>query len=508
MRKIFRKAAAPAALVLGLGVAATAMEAVHDPIPDLSAQAAAPSALVAPRAAQQPATADPGSLSGAFRAASHEALPAVVYVQVEMAPRAVSQQGPNPFQGTPFEQFFGGPGGPQAAPHAQMASGSGFIVSPDGYILTNNHVVENASRVSVRLTDKREFDARVVGRDPNTDVAVLKIDGKELPTVQLGSSESLQVGDWVLALGYPMSLGETVTAGIVSAKGKSIGIMQQNDDAKAPLEHFIQTDAAINPGNSGGPLINLDGQVVGINSAIASPTGAYSGYGFAVPIAIARRVAEDLMRDGEVHRPKLGVEIKDVQPADVDVFGLEDANGAVVATVPAGPAKDAGIRLGDVIVAVDGTPVQDTGDLMERIALRRPGERVRLDIVRYGKPEQVTVKLGEFATGSAPTRSAAADAPDALGRLGFAVTPMNPQLAQQLGLRPDADGLVITRVDPMGPAPRNLTGLRLQSINGHPVRSLSELRKAAGGLGAGATVSIVGLMPDGNSTIVNYRLHG
>src|SRR5690606_3071574 len=251
-------------------------------------------------------------------------------------------------------------GQPMPSPGPRSGSGSGFIISPDGYVMTNNHVVENASRVTVTLTDRRQFDATVVGRDPNTDVAVLKIDGDNLPTVQLGNSDELQVGDWVLALGYPLSLGETVTAGIVSAKGKNIGIMGRNEEAAAPLEHFIQTDAAINPGNSGGPLVNLRGEAIGINSAIASPTGTYSGYGFAVPIRLAKRVADDLIRYGTVHRPRLAVQIKDVEPADIDVFGLPGADGSVVTVVQDGPARLAGVQAGDVIVAVDGQRVRDT----------------------------------------------------------------------------------------------------------------------------------------------------
>src|SRR5690606_10585608 len=227
-----------------------------------------------------------------------------------------------------------------------------FIISEDGYVLTNNHVVDNASRVTVTMTDRRQFDATVVGRDPNTDVAVLKIDATNLPVVRIGNSDEIQVGDWVLALGYPLSLGETVTAGIVSAKGKNIGIMGRNEEAAAPLEHFIQTDAAINPGNSGGPLVNLRGEAVGINSAIASPTGTYSGYGFAVPIRLAKRVADDLIEYGVVHRPRLAVVIHDVGPADIDAFSLPNAAGAVVQTLQDGPARDAGVQIGDVIGGV------------------------------------------------------------------------------------------------------------------------------------------------------------
>jgi serine protease Do len=492
MDKIIRKIAAPAALVLGLGATATVLDVVHDPIPQLDAQAAR--------------VVDPGpeSLATAFRTASKAALPGVVHVQVEAAPRAVSRQVPEMYQGTPFEQFFRAPQGPQ---RPRMGSGSGFIISPDGYVLTNNHVVENATRVTVVMTNKRQFDAIVVGRDPNTDVAVLKIEGENLPTVRLGDADALQIGDWVLALGYPMSLGETVTAGIVSAKGKSIGIMRQNEEAVAPLEHFIQTDAAINPGNSGGPLVNIRGEVIGINTAIASPTGAYSGYGFAVPIQLAERVANDLIKYGSVHRPKLGVQIKDVTPADAEVFGLPSAQGVLVAGEPQGPAEEAGVQLGDVIVAVDGQRVEDTSDLMERVALRRPGERVALDVIRYGDRERLVVKLGEFETEPVTPTASANEEHDAVARLGFAATAVTPQIARELEMS-RAHGVVITRVDPMGPAARAgiPRGLVIERLNGTEIESVRDLYAAASDLKAGATVSIVGRLPDGTKTILNYRL--
>jgi serine protease Do len=490
MHRMVRKAALPAALMLGVGAAATAMDVMHDPIPSLDAQASA-------------AVAAPDALSTAFRAASKTALAAVVRVEVEAAPRAVRQL-PQEFRGTPFEDFFGSPRG---TPMPSRGSGSGFIISSDGYLLTNNHVVENANRVTVTLTDNREFDAEVVGRDPNTDVAVLKIDGEDLPSVRLGSSDALQVGDWVLALGYPMSLGETVTAGIVSAMGRSIGIMQQNEDASAPLEHFIQTDAAINPGNSGGPLVNLAGEVIGINSAIASPTGTYSGYGFAVPIQLAKRVADDLIRYGAVHRPKMGVKIRPVTTADVDVFQLPGASGAVVASDPENPARDAGVRMGDVIVAVDGDPITDTSDLMATIARRQPGDRVALDLVRYGKRERIAVELDAFDAAPVVRTSSTDAARDPVGKLGFAVREVTPQIAQQLQLD-TSGGLLITEVDPMGPAPRTLEGLRVERINGREVKSLEDMRQAAQEVKSGATVSVIGRDPAGESTIVNYKLRG
>jgi serine protease Do len=281
--------------------------------------------------------------------------------------------------------------------------------------------------------------------------------------------------------------------------------MQQNKDAAAPLEHFIQTDAAINPGNSGGPLVDLDGRVVGINSAIASPTGTYSGYGFAVPINLAKRVADDLIRYGSVRRPKLGVQIKDVLPADVEVFGLKDAHGSVVASVPAGPAKDAGIELGDVIVALDGTPIVDTGDLMEKVARRQPGEKVTLDMVRYGQAKRVAVKLGSFDA-ERPARTAAAESKEnATSRLGFEAATLTPALAQQLRVKA-TEGVIVTRVDRMGPASPVLAGMILERINGTAIGSTADLQKVAASLKPGSTVSVIGRTTDGERTIVNYRL--
>ncbi|HEU0080004.1 MAG TPA: trypsin-like peptidase domain-containing protein [Longimicrobiaceae bacterium] len=492
-----RKLAVPGALVVGMGVAATAMEVVRDPLPDLGAQAA----QQPPVAARIPG---PESLSSAFRSASRGALPAVVYVKTETAARTVASQVPDQFRGTPMEQFFGG--GRQMVVPPEEGSGSGFIISADGYILTNNHVVANTSRVTVVLADKRELSARVVGRDPNTDVAVLKVDAKGLPVAQLGDAESLQTGDWVLALGYPMSLGQTTTAGIVSAKGRSLGIMQRDRSATAPLEHFIQTDAAINPGNSGGPLVDLSGRVVGINTAIASPTGFYAGYGFAVPIDLAKRVAEDLMRDGQVHRPMLGVAIRAVTPADAEVFRLPSGNGAVVYTEPKGPAKDAGIRMGDVIVAVDGQPVADDGDLKAALLAKRPGERVTLDLVRYGSRQRAAVKLGELELEQVRDDAPAEESREPTGRLGFSVMQVTPQVASQYQL-PFRDGVVVTRVDRSGPAASALAGgMRVERLNGREVRTVEDVRAAASRLRAGQVVSIVARTPDGQQAIVNYRV--
>ncbi|HEX6923873.1 MAG TPA: trypsin-like peptidase domain-containing protein [Longimicrobiaceae bacterium] len=496
MYKMLRKAVLPTVLVLGIGGAATAIDAFEDPIPALDAQAAA----TTPDAA-------PDALSQAFRSAARSVIPAVVHVQVESAPRNVSRV-PEEFRDFPFDFFFRFPDVP---PVPQRGSGSGFIISSDGYVLTNNHVVEDADRVTVTLTDNRVFDAEVVGRDPSTDVAVLKIEAEDLPTVKLGNSDALEVGDWVLALGYPLSLGETVTAGIVSATGRSIGIMARNQDgrnqnpnAPSPLEHFIQTDAAINPGNSGGPLINLNGEVVGINSAIASPTGVYAGYGFAVPIQLAKRVADDLIEYGVVHRPKLGVRISDLNAADVKVFKLPSAAGVKVASEPESPAREAGVRMGDVIVAVDGVPVSDASDLMAQIARRQPGDEVTLDIIRYGDRERVKVKLGAFESTPVRRTSSRSSDGDSVGRLGFAVTELTPGLAQREGFD-SPGGLIITGVEPGSSVPPALVGMRIKQINGEEIRTIEDLRAVANKIEPGDAVSVIAESPDGEAIIMNYQ---
>ena len=492
MNANLRKLAIPGVLVVGMGASLTLVDAARDPIADARAQAvvAAPS---------------PQSLSAAFRQASRSALPGVAYIQVETAARNVSAQVPEALRGTPFEEMFGGR---QQRVAPQASSGSGFIISADGYVVTNNHVVENASRVRVILDDRREFDARVVGRDPNTDIAVLKVDGKDLPTVKLGDSDALETGDWVLALGYPLQLGQTTTAGIVSAKGRSLGMMQRSTGATAPLEHYIQTDAAINPGNSGGPLVDLQGRVVGVNSAIASPTGFYSGYGFAVPINLAKRVADDLIRYGVVHRPVMGVEIRDAGSADAEVFRLDSPAGVVVASDPSGAAREAGLRLGDVIVAVDGKPVGDTGELMEAVAIKAPGDRVTVDYVRYGDRRSATMRLGEMDRKPVASSAAAASDPElgAQGRVGFAAEQMTPQIAASVRAGV-SQGVVISGVDPSGPAAGRLErGMVIERLNGREIRTVADLRGAVGALKPGDVVSLLVRRSDGGQqTIVNFR---
>lgn len=393
--------------------------------------------------------------SETFRAAVEVALPAVVYIQVEARP--VRTGGP----GLPF-------GIPDESPLPSTGAGSGVIFDSRGYILTSNHVVQQADRVTVLLHDRRRFEARVVARDPSTDVAVVRIEGDDLPVARLGDSDQLRLGDWVLALGSPLDLQFSVTAGVVSAIGRAIGILGTGVDgeqATAPLEHFIQTDAAINPGNSGGPLVNLNGEVVGINTAIASPTGFYSGYGFAVPINLARRAAEHLIRYGHVRRAYLGVLLNDIEPADVTVYGLEAAQGAEVVSVsPESPAARAGVQLGDVIVAVDTLEVRTVSDLQAALATMDPGRTVTLRAIRYGQQVEIAVELGMIRSGVTAEPPPPLEEPT---RVGFAV-------AEEGGK------VVVAAVRPYSAAARAgiRVGQEVLSVNRQAVRTLQDFSDA------------------------------
>ena len=455
-------------------------------------------------------TATAARLSGAFRGAADRALPAVVQIRVTVVnerPMA-SNRRQLPFD---FPGFPGMPDDGDPAPRGQ-GTGSGFVFDERGYILTNNHVVEGATNVRVTMVDGREYDAKVVGTDPNTDVAVIKIEprrGEKFHAAQIGSSDDLKVGDWVLALGNPLGLDFTVTAGIVSAKTRHIGIVAGGD--RSALEAFIQTDAAINRGNSGGPLVDLLGQVVGINSAIQSPTGYYTGAGFAIPIDLARKVASDLMEFGVVHRPRLGVLVAAVDEADAEVYKLPEVAGAEIAMVEEGQAGDrAGLKMGDVVVALDGKPIRNREQFMVELARKRPGDRAKLDYIRYGNRMTATVQLGEFDRATA-MRPVAERAPDSSQLLGFRAGPPTEQHIIQFRCqinRSQADAIVPLQFDPRGPAAN--AGVdpcsELVSINGQRVNSAADFNRVAAGLQPGQTVSIV--QRAGNSErIINFRLH-
>ena len=500
-----RRALAAGGFVIAVIASATGIEAIRqgsaEPVPQPQQMASA----VTPQKTSAGTLNVASELSRAFRDVAQHTVPSVVSVQVEAQRRvAANTQIPSPFRG-----FFDNPRDPdQSVP--SFGSGTGFVFREDGYIVTNNHVVEDADRVTVRFADGRTMTAEVVGRDPNSDIAVIKVDAKGLTALPLGDSDAANVGDWVVATGFPLSLGTsaTVTAGIISAKGRSLGILQSSVGQVA-LEHYIQTDAAINPGNSGGPLVDLNGNVIGVNSAIASPTGYFSGYGFAVPINIARRVADDLINHGEVRRPRLGVQIGDVSEADKEVFKVPSLAGAKVTQVQDGmAAAKAGVKLGDVIVSVNGEKIQDGGSLTELLAQKyEPGQKVALDIIRYGKPVKVDVVLGAFEPAVKANDVAAEPHERGVSRLGFRASELSPQIAQQLGFEASS-GVVVTDVDPAGSARGILgQGLVIQEINGKPIKSLADLQKAADGVKPGDVVSMIVLTPpDGARTILNYRL--
>lgn len=450
------------------GAGVGAFNAVHS-----SAVAATPSALVAP------APVAPNMVLPDFSQITKRYGPAVVNVSVtgttkvsNDAPQAQNggddQDDPllNGPLGEWFRRFQQGPHGPgnQGQDMPTRAQGSGFIISADGTILTNAHVVKDAREVTVKLTDRREFRAKVLGADPKTDVAVLKIDAKNLPVAVLGDSRNLQVGEWVLAIGSPFGFENTVTAGVVSAKGRSLP-----DDSAVP---FIQTDVAINPGNSGGPLFNARGEVVGINSQIYSRSGGYQGVSFSIPIDVATRIKDQIVATGKVAHARLGVAVQEVNQAFADSFKLDKPEGALVSTVEKGsPADKAGLQPGDVIRQVNGQPIVSSGDLPAIIGLAAPGDTVKLSVWRQGAPRELTARLANADDKVAQvdnTRDASGHA-----RLGLALRPLQPDERQQAG----ADGGLLVQ-QASGPAAQAgvQPGDVLLSINGVPVRSTEQVR--------------------------------
>ncbi len=449
-------------------------------------------------------TATAAALSTTFRNAAARALSSVVYVQVEERPDVAMQRLRQQHQAIPFFD----PQQQQELPPVR-GSGSGFIFDSRGYILTNNHVVADAQKVKVTTVNGREYDATVVGTDPNSDVAVIKIEppqGVQLQSVRFGDSDQLKVGDWVLALGNPLGLQFTVTAGIVSAKGRNLGILAQRQQNNATIESYIQTDAAINPGNSGGPLVNLMGEVVGINSAIESETGFNVGYGFAIPIDLAQKVAQDLIKYGTVRRPQLGVLIGPVSDVEAELYHLPKVEGALVTQVqPNTPADRAGVKMGDVITALNGEPIQSSPDLIARLARMQPGSSVSLTVYRGGKPQQLSVKLGQFE--QPKTREQVAEKPQR-GRdlLGFEAQDLTPAIARQLGVD-RTSGAVVSDVARFGPAAQRITrGTIVLSINGQQVGSASDVDRISAGLDAGQPVQLVVIAPGSDQPqLVTYR---
>ncbi|MCC7200529.1 MAG: DegQ family serine endoprotease [Gammaproteobacteria bacterium] len=370
-----------------------------------------------------------------------------------------------------FKRFGFGEGMPRQHPPTR-GEGSGFIISSDGYILTNAHVVDQASEVTVRFTDRREFRAKIVGSDERTDVAVLKVEAKDLPTVRFGDPEALKAGEWVVAIGSPFGFDNSVTAGIVSAKARSLP-----GDGYTP---FIQTDVAVNPGNSGGPLFNLRGEVVGINSQIYSRTGGYQGVSFAIPIDVAVSVKDQLVKTGKVSRGKIGVTIQEVNQSLADSFGLDRPRGALVSSVEkGGPAAKAGIEAGDVIVAADGRNVERSSDLPSIIARIAPGTTTKLEVWRDRKAMSIAVKVG--ALEEQKTSRAVPARGEEAGRLGLAVRPLTQKERSEAG----TDGQLLVE-DVSGPAAAAgvMPGDIILRVNGRAVSTPDQLRTAAAGGGA------------------------
>jgi serine protease Do len=460
---------------------------------------------------QAPATSRPqipeakpaAELGEAFIAVADHVKPSVVFIRAERREPTNSLRLP-----PGFEDFFRDR---SRGPRIQEGNGSGFIVSADGFILTNNHVVQGADRVTVRLYDKREFDAKVIGSDPNTDVAVIKIEARSLPMTPFGNSDQTKIGEWVLAIGNP--LGEafafTVTAGIVSAKGRILAGLR--GDNTYSIQDFIQTDAAINPGNSGGPLVNVRGEVIGINSAIASETGFYAGYGFAIPINLAREVMRQLIETGHVQRAIMGIAIRELTPLDAEAVGLREIKGVLVNDFSSedSPARRAGLRPGDVIIALDGQPVEYVAQLQQRVGFKRPGETVEVTVVREGGERKTfTVRLvqapGEedarVASGGPGGRRESGETGPVEESLGIAVQPLTAQEARSQRITVVADaggGMVVTDVSPDGPAYRQLASPDdpggpdvILKMNGKEVRTRAEFRDALKSVKSGEIVTL------------------
>lgn len=438
-----------------------------------------------------------------FTQAAAVVAPTVVHIQTTYPARqARRSQGGSPFD--LFEEFFGMPrqqSPRQAQPQPQRASGSGVIISEDGYIVTNNHVVEGAEKIEVSLTDRRVLEAKIIGRDPDTDLALIKINEEGLPFARLGNSDDVRIGEWVLAVGYPLGLESTVTAGIVSATGRSTGIIRneqyqremQQRGYRQPqsaeeqfistaVESFIQTDAVINRGNSGGALVNARGELIGINSNIASPTGYYAGYGFAVPVNIVKKIADDFVKYGAVKRGLIGITFQELSPSVADELGVSETSGLLINNVASkGAAEEAGLKEGDVIIKMDGVEIVSSTQLQERVYRLRPGDKVNLTYRRDGRERDVTVTLKEEtrSTSSDTEEETTRSASEIYNKLGAGFVPASDDRKKELDI---SSGVVVTQVHRGGWFDYNgiQRGTVITHINDVPVNNIDDIEKALG----------------------------
>ncbi len=423
--------------------------------------------------------------SKAFSKVAKKAIPAVVSIEVEKAVKRDSRYGySSPFgPGSPFfddelfERFFGRGMRQRRPQKPRVWRGSGFIVSSDGYIMTNNHVVENVDKITVTLNNGTEYKGSIVGTDPKSEVAVIKIDGRDFPTVELGDSDALEIGEWVIAVGNPFGLAETVTVGVVSAKGrKGFGIIQRDPvTGEIGYENFIQTDAAINPGNSGGPLLNLDGEVIGINTFIVSGSGGYMGIGFAIPINMAKVVKNQLIKSGKITRGYLGIYMDNLTAEKAKFFDLEQTYGVIITNVVEdSPADEAKLHKDDIILKIDGQDVQDPLNLRNTIAFLEPGTNAKLLVYRDGRELEINVKIGakpeyEFAKGVSEIAK----------KLGLQVQNLTDELAKSLGYEP-GEGVVVSSVTRGSEADKKdiEAGMIILSVNRKHVSSVEQFNAA------------------------------
>ncbi|MBS3772046.1 MAG: Do family serine endopeptidase [Bacteroidales bacterium] len=423
-----------------------------------------------------------------FTLAAENTVPAVVHVTTQFT----REQPVNPLY-----RFFFDERAPQQRQREVEGFGSGVIISSDGYIVTNHHVVKQSDELSVTLPNEEDYEAEIVGMDPATDLALLKIDATDLPHLKFGSSQDMKLGEWVLAVGNPFNIGTTVTAGIVSAKGRRTGVLsQRSEENQLSIESYIQTDAAVNKGNSGGALVNIEGELIGINAAIASPTGTYAGYSFAIPSEIARKVVQDIMKYGEVQRAVLGVQIQEVNGEIAQKYDLDTRQGAYIVGVQRDGAADrADIKPGDVVIRVDGKEIRDVADLQSTINNYSPGDEVTVTVIRDGERQQFDVTLRnrqgstEIVTGQ-----------EALEELGAEFKDIDAQEKQRSGI---SHGVQVVSIEDGKLSEAGIReGFIVMSVNGKPVKSVSDLRQIYNQAREGTRLEFEGLYPGGDYVYV------